>query len=205
MKGTPLRILLIGIDGSGKSTAARKLEQAVAARGRAARVFRNPAGRRTMAGWWAVLSWTPGPRVLDALETSARVANMLVNQMRLRSFDGVAVLDRGLECQLALRAARGLPRGVVLPWLLRALPAPDVVVFVDVPVGLALERVGTRATDHEDPAALAALDEGYRGLPGFSSFIAVDGTRTAADVLGDLLALVEGTAPAVSTHRVLAA
>lgn len=97
VKGTSLRILLIGIDGSGKSTAAHELERALVGRGQAAAVFRNPAGRRTMAGWWARLGHAPGPRVLDALETVARVVNVLRNEMRMRTYDGVAVLDRGLE------------------------------------------------------------------------------------------------------------
>lgn len=204
MKGTSLRILLIGIDGSGKSTAAHELERALVRRGQDAAVFRNPAGRRTMAGWWARLGHVPGPRVLDALETVARVVNVLRNEMRMRTYDGVAVLDRGLECQLALRAARGLPRGVMVPWLLGLLPAADVVAFVDVPVGVAVDRVRLRATDEEDPADLAALEAGYRALPEFASFTAVDASRSLPDVLDDLLALVDGGSAASGSDRRLA-
>jgi dTMP kinase len=158
-----------------------------------------------MAAWWDVLGRRPGPRILDVLETSTRVANILVNEVRMRRNDGVTVLDRGLECQLALRAARGLPRGVVVPWLVGVLPAADVVLFFDVPVGVALDRVRLRATDEEDPADLAALDAGYRGLPEFTSFTAVDASRSAGEVLGDLLALLDGKGSASSTDRLLAA
>ncbi|WP_244186139.1 AAA family ATPase [Arthrobacter agilis] len=189
-KALPLRILLTGIDGSGKSTAARDLTHAITDRGDRAVMLKTPAGRRTMAAWWSRLGRAPGPRLQDTLETVARVANALLHEVRLLRFDGVVVLDRGLTCQLALREARGLPRGVLLPWLERILPAPDVVAHFDLPVDVALRRVAARGTDVETRAGLAALQAGYRRLPGFGSFTLLDADRPAGDVLDDLLALV---------------
>lgn len=189
-KGLPLRILVIGIDGSGKSTAARELVDAIIARGGSAMLLRNPAGRRTMSGWWSALRWEPGPRLQDLLETVARVHNILLNELRLRRFDGVVVLDRGLECQLALREVRGLPRGVVVPWLQRVLPAPDVVAHFDLPIGVALARVEARATDLETPAGLSALAEGYRRLPDYASFTLIDADRAPLEIVDDLLAII---------------
>ncbi|MHA7189000.1 AAA family ATPase [Arthrobacter sp. MDT2-16] len=185
-----LRIVLTGIDGSGKSTAARDLTRTIEARGGSAILLRNPAGRRTMAAWWAALGRTPGPRVQDALETVTRVVNVLVNEVRLRGFDGVVVLDRGLECQLALREARGLPRGVVVPWLQRVLPAADVVAHFELPVDVALERIRRRATDDESPAVLASLAAGYRRLPAYGSFTLVDASADREAVMRFLLGLV---------------
>ena len=143
-----------------------------------------------MAGWWRALHWVPGPRLQDLLETVARIWSVLLTELRLRRFDGVAILDRGLACQLALRGARGLPRGILLPWLQRVLPTPDVVVYFEVPVPTALARVDARGTDVETAEDLAALDAGYRQLPDFPTFTLVDADRPADDVAADLLRLI---------------
>lgn len=184
-----MRILLTGIDGSGKSTAARDLAAAITARGGTALVLKNPAGRRTMSGWWDALHRAPGPRVQDLLETVTRVANVLVNEVRLARFDGVAILDRGLDCQLALRETRGLPYGVLVPWLRRVLPAPDVVVHFELPVDVALERVHRRATDRETRSGLAALQAAYRRLPAYPSFHILQSSGTRETITDELLAL----------------
>lgn len=157
-----------------------------------------------MNGWWAALGWTPGPRVLDCLETVTRVINVLVNEARLRRFAGVAVLDRGLECQLALREARGLPRGAFLPRLHQFLPAPDVVAHFQLPADVALARVRARATDIESLEDLTALDAGYRSLPEYSTFTLIDADRPTEEVLRDLLVLAGWNEPSVCSEDRLA-
>ncbi|MHA7208741.1 nucleoside/nucleotide kinase family protein [Arthrobacter sp. MDT1-65] len=184
-----MRILLTGIDGSGKSTATHDLARAITERGGTALVLKNPAGRRTMSGWWHALGWAPGPRLLDLLETVTRVANVLLNEVRLFRFDGVAILDRGLDCQFALREARGLPRGVVLPWLQRVLPAPDVVAHFELPVDVALERVNRRASDHETSSGLEALQSAYQRLPAYPTFRIVQAAGPRESITADLLSL----------------
>jgi dTMP kinase len=166
------------------------LARLIASRGGSATVLKNPAGRRNMAGWWRALRWAPGPRLQDLLETVARIWSVLLTELRLRRFDGVAVLDRGLECQLALREARGLRPGVVLSWLQRILPSPDVVVYFEVPVSTALARIDARGTDIESAADLAALDAGYRRLPGFPTFTVIDAGGSRQHVVDQLLPLV---------------
>ena len=135
----------------------------------------------------------PGPRLLDLLETVARIWSVLLTELRLRGFEGVAILDRGLECQLALREARGLPRGIVVPWLQRVLPAPDVVAYFEVPVPTALARVDARGTDVEIAEDLAALDAGYRSLPNFAGFTLIDANRSPDEVVADLMRLIPGS------------
>jgi dTMP kinase len=144
-----------------------------------------------MASWWAMLGWTPGPQLQDLLETVARVCNALLNEVRLIGFDGVVVVDRGIDCQLALREARDLPRGFLLPWLRRLLPAPDVVAHLDLPVPVALDRVAARGTDVESMSGLAALRSGYRALPEYQGFTLVDADRPIGAVVQDLLDLTD--------------
>jgi dTMP kinase len=201
VEGTPLRILLIGIDGSGKSTAARALSHALLARGQQAVMLRTPGGRRTMTAWWSALRWAPGPGLQDLLESVVRVYNLLANEVRMRRFDGVVILDRGLECQLALREARGLRRGTALPWLQRLLPAPDAVVHFDLPVEVALARIDARGTDAETVEGLGALADAYRRSPDVASFTVLDADRSPRHILDDLLALTDRSGPTPQGHR----
>lgn len=191
----PLRILLTGIDGSGKSTVACELVTAIRARHGKAMLLSTPGGRRTMTAWWGTLGRTPSVRVQDVLETGLRVLHAFLNEVRAAGFDGVVVVDRGLVCQLAYREARGLPRGTVLPWLQQTLPAPDITVHFDLPVETALARVRARATDSETSAGLRVLDAGYRRLPEFADFVLVDATRPTGTVLESLLALIDRNRP----------
>ncbi len=180
---------MTGIDGSGKSTAARGLVDAIIQRGGHAVLLRNPSGRRTMTGWWSRLGHSPGPRLQDSLETVVRVWNVLLNQLRAARVDGVVVMDRGLECQLAVREAAGVPQGRLLPWLQRTLPAADVVVHFDLPVDVALERVRRRATDSETRSGLADLQSAYRRLSTYPAFHILRADRPPEDVLADLITL----------------
>ncbi|WP_314215802.1 thymidylate kinase [Pseudarthrobacter equi] len=175
-------IVLTGIDGSGKSTAARALVQAVRARGGKAMLLSNHAGRRTMsilaARWGVQLP----PRAADTVETLLRVSNVLVSHLRARCFDGVVVMDRHLHCQLALRTTKGLPRGRFLPWLLAALPQPAAVVHLDLEPAEAHRRIAARGTDSETLADLSAFRDAYAGLPEFGSFVQVDATLPTAEL-----------------------
>lgn len=149
-----------------------------------------------MASWWTRLGGAPGARVQDFLETLVRVTNVLTNELRTRTFDGVIVMDRGLQCQLALRALRGLPRGRLLPLLLRVLPAADVVVHLEVRVDEALARVVTRGTDQESRSGLDDLGRAYGSLPERPSFLVLDANRSREEILEDLLGLVSTGGPA---------
>lgn len=190
-------IVLTGIDGSGKSTAARGLVAAVRAAGGNALLLSNHAGRRSMSvlGERLGIRW-PG-RLADAVETTFRVANVLVSHAKASRFDGLVVMDRHLHCQLALRAAKGLPRGRLLPRLIAALPEPDAVVYLDVDPALAHQRIMARGTDSETLADLAALREGYRCLPEYPGLLRLDAELTPEQVV-ERLAWMARTETAVA-------
>ncbi|MFC9773669.1 MULTISPECIES: dTMP kinase [unclassified Pseudarthrobacter] len=184
-------IVLTGIDGSGKSTAARALVQAVRSRGGKALLLSNHAGRRTMSVLAARWGVQLPAKAADAAETLLRVSNVLVSHLRARSFDGVVVMDRHLHCQLALRTTKGLPRGRFLPWLLAALPQPAAVVHLALDPAEAHRRIAARGTDSETLADLSAFRDAYAGLPEFGGFIQVDASLPAAELAQRVLDAVD--------------
>ncbi|MGR0160205.1 AAA family ATPase [Paenarthrobacter nitroguajacolicus] len=189
-------IVLTGIDGSGKTTAARALVDSARADGRGALLLNNHAARRRMWQLSARYGWTLAPRVKDFIETGVRLFNVLVNHARAGQFDGLVVMDRHLHCQLALRQANGLQRGRLLPWLLEKLPAADVHVHFDTDPTIAHERVTARGTDQETVNDLRAFRQAYRSLPEFDDFELVDAGGEPGEVLARLNYLVAAKEPA---------
>lgn len=181
-----LRVVLLGIDGAGKTTAARSVLRKLREDGVEAELFRNPGGRRTLDRWAARHSHTAqtvlGVQLLDAVESSLRVLAVLRSTLQARRRRGVILFDRHLQCQLALRRVRGLPAGKLLPWMLRVLPQPDLVVYLSVDPNTAQARITSRNTDKETLEFLTALDASYRQLPGFGAYTVVDANGTATEI-----------------------
>lgn len=188
-------IVLTGIDGSGKTTAARALVDSARAEGRSALLLSNHAARRRMSLLSARYGWNLAPRIADFLETGIRLFNVLVNHARAGQFDGLVVMDRHLHCQLALRQAKGLQRGRLLPWLLEKLPAADLHVHFDTDPAIAHERVTARGTDQETVDDLREFRQAYRSLPEFDDFVVVDASGEPGEVLARLNYLVAAKEP----------
>ncbi|KRF08302.1 hypothetical protein ASH00_00770 [Arthrobacter sp. Soil782] len=188
-------MVLLGIDGAGKTTAARSVVHKLREAGIEAALFRNPGGRRTLDRWASRHSHTAqsllGSRLLDAVESSLRVLAVLRSTLQARRRRGVVLFDRHLQCQLALRRVRGLPAGRLLPWLLRVLPQPDLVVYLGVDPNTAQARIASRNTDQETLEFLTALDASYRQLPGFEDYALVDANGTAAEITKGLAKHIE--------------
>lgn len=190
-----LHVVLLGIDGSGKTTAARAVVEVLQAQGTEAVLYRNPGGRRTLNRWASRRFGTAeallGKRLLDTVETILRVFAVARSSVLARRRRGVVFFDRHLQCQLALRRVRGLPAGRVVPWLLRLLPEPDLIVFLSVDPGTAHARIVSRATDEETLDFLTALDAAYRALPGFVDYAIVDANGTTRGTAEQLHGLVK--------------
>jgi dTMP kinase len=193
-EGGHVLIVLTGIDGSGKSTAARALVSAARAEGRNALLLSNHAGRRSMSLLAQRLGIQWPHRLADTAETTLRVINVLISHAKASRFDGLVVMDRHLHCQLALRAAKKLPRGRLLPWLLSVLPVPDAVVHLDVEPVLAYQRILARGTDTETLADLVALRAAYRAMPEYAGFLQLDADCPPTDVVDRLTRIVEAEA-----------
>ena len=179
-------IVLTGIDGAGKSTAGRLLARRLATAGYPAVLARNPCGRSTLAAWSRRLGITVPAGMLDAVETAIRCVNVLISQLRAATFPGIVIMDRHLHCQLALKRVKGRGHGRLLPWLLRLLPRPDVVFYLDIPAETALARIDLRATDSEDLQSLKTFDAAYRELDDFDSFIRIDAGTSSRQIVEDM-------------------
>ena len=192
-------IVLIGIDGSGKTTAAEATVAAARQAGKSALLLRNYAGRRTMSLLSARLGIQAPPRLADFLETAVRTFNVLNSHRRARNFHGLVVMDRHLHCQLALRSVLGRPRGRFLPFLLRTLPRPDLIIHLDVDPSEAHARILARGTDSERLEDLESLREAYKSLPEFPRFINIAADGTPSEVLSRVQAAIAeaGGRPAV--------
>ncbi len=183
-------IVLTGIDGSGKSAAARALVSAAHAEGRNALLLSNHAGRRSMSVLAQRLGIQWPHRLADAAETTLRVINVLISHAKASRFDGLVVMDRHLHCQLALRTAKGLRRGRMLPWILSVLPKPDAVVHLDVEPQLAHQRIVARGTDAETLEDLVALRDAYRSMPEYPGFVQLDADCPPEEVVARLARIV---------------
>jgi len=184
-------IVLTGIDGSGKTTAARALVDSARAQGRPALLLSNHAGRTNLSLLADRLGVAVPRRVADIIETGVRLCTVLINHARARSFNGLVVMDRHLHCQLALRQANGLARGGLLPWLLEMLPTPDLTVHFDVDPRVAHQRVMARGTDTETLSDLLAFRDAYRSLPELAGSVVVDANGTPEEVLARMNRLIE--------------
>jgi len=184
-RGRPLRIALIGIDGAGKTTAARRLAARLAARGLRVKLRRNAGGRRTLdnlaRSWGGTAEGLLGRRGLSRFETLVRGAALLRTAVGFPPAD-VEIHDRYLYCQAALARARGHGPGLLLGLLGRIVPRPDLVLYLEVAPERALARIGRRGADVENLADLRAYAAAYRQLGEFGSFRVIDANGSQQDI-----------------------
>lgn len=190
-------IVLTGIDGSGKTTAARSVVAAARSAGGDALLLSNYAGRRRMSLLGARFGVHLPPRLADAVETVIRSANVLMSHARAHRHPGLVIMDRHLYCQLALRHARQLPRGRVLPFILAKLPKPDLVLHLVITPEQAHQRILARGTDAETLEELDSFRAAYRAIPEYAQFTELEADGTPDEVLAKLtLAIADaGGAP----------
>jgi dTMP kinase len=183
-------VVVLGIDGAGKTTTAASVVAAERTAGRAAQLVRNPAGRRWLSRAAARLGIGIAPRWADRFESMVRLLNVLTAHLRAAAFRGTTVMDRHLHCQQVLRDVRGLPPGRVLPWLVRALPRADAVVLLDLPAEAAHARITARGEDSESADYLQAARDAYLRMARSSGWQVVDAAGSRSDVLHRVLTAV---------------
>lgn len=176
-------VVLLGIDGAGKTTVGRTIVADLRDSGTPAQLLRNPAGRRWMSRMAERLGIAAlSPAWANRAESVVRGVNVLVAHARAARFAGTTVMDRHAACQLVLRAVRGLPQGVLLQWLTIRLPRPDAVILIDVPPGLAYDRIIARGEDCETLEYLQAARTAYLELALARGWHIIDGSGTPQQV-----------------------
>lgn len=179
-----------GLDGAGKTTQARLL-----------------ADWLTAAGFAVSLEAPQGPSFLRSLLTElandlglpdhhevfgADITYLLTAFMRHRDWaervvpalrmNQWVVTDRSAVCYYAAARATGASNEQTLRMVMRRLPAPDLILFLDVTPDEAFRRLAQRDSGREEAAFLAANDSGYRQLPEFAGFTVVAGSGSVAEV-----------------------
>lgn len=178
----PRSVVLLGIDGAGKTTVGTTLVAELRDSGWPAQLLRNPAGRRWMSRVAARFGIVLTPAWANRLESVVRCLNVLVSHARAAGFAGTTVMDRHVACQLVLRSARGLPQGLLMPWLLSRLPKPDAVILIDVPAHIAHARILARGEDSETLSYLRSSREEYLELALSRGWHIIDGSGTPQQV-----------------------
>ena len=166
-------IALEGVDGSGKSTQARMLADALRARGVPAVLTREPGGTPLGEGLRGLLLDGALPRigpVAEAYLFAAARAALVEEVVRPALERGEwVVTDRFVDSSLAYQGAAG-GLGLDTVWALNAQAVagclPDLALVVDVPVDVAAERrcAGQDRIEAQGPGFQERVAEGYRAL-----------------------------------------
>ncbi|MEH1101827.1 dTMP kinase [Micromonospora sp. CPCC 205561] len=181
-------VALIGIDGSGKTTQARQLADALTAAGRPATYHRNAGGRRWLGRLAHRLGRPDAQRLVGrggllAVESVLRWLAIAAALLACLATGRVAVMDRYSACQYASIRAHGGQRWERLARVgYRMFPRPQVTFLLAVDPAEAYRRIEQRGTDHESMGYLAAADAAYRSLPEYPTFVVVDAGRPPEEV-----------------------
>jgi dTMP kinase len=176
-------VVLLGIDGSGKTTTAAALAAAERKEGRRALVVRNRSGRRWLIRAGRRIGRELPVRWADRIETVVRTYNVALSHVRAARTDGLVIMDRHLACQLVLRQVRGLPPGRVLPLLSDRLLDQSLVVVLDVPAEAAHARITARGEDDEHLDFLRASRAAYLQSAASRGWAVVDATGPTREIL----------------------
>lgn len=179
-------IVLEGIDGAGKSTLQRALAEQLRARGRVVVCTKEP---------------TDGPlgqRIRDLARAgrhtvSAEDEAALFHEDRRRHVaevvrpalarGEVVLQDRSFYSTVAYQGERGLDRAALMAASLQIAPVPDVLLVVDLPAEVALERIRRNRSGADDFERLEVLGRIRAVFQAFPGAIVLDGTLPAPALL----------------------
>jgi dTMP kinase len=186
-----LFVVLEGIDGSGKSTQARRIADWLVARGERVVLTREPTdgewGRRYRR--WARGELDAKPD--EVLDYFVRDRHEHVRERIAPALAGgaVVVCDRYVASTRAYQSADGIDRERLAARLdAERFPEPDLVLWLRLPVATALARLGADATErYEDSGFLERVDAEYARL----CLLEIDAALPPDQVEADLRARIE--------------
>jgi len=187
----PKTIVVMGIDGAGKSTAIATLVQELRSEQIPARRLANAAGRRWLNNFSQSSNIQIPRRFQDLIETTLRFLNVARNTFMTAQAPGLTVMDRHLYCQLVLRHVRGHKPGALLQWLAQKSTEQTTVVLLDIDPFLAYERINARAEDEEPLGYLQEARTEYRRLAQLHDWLVLDASVPTTQLV-DQLRMIAG-------------
>lgn len=186
-----LLIAFEGIDGSGKSTQARRLAEHLRAQGREVLLTREPTdgpwGRKIREARFKE-RLSPEDELHAFIEDRKQHVKEELAPALARG--AVVIIDRYYYSTAAYQGARGLEPQQLLAQNRAFAPRPDVVVLVDVTPEQALARISSRGEGQdlfETKAALTAVRDIFLQLAKEPHFVVVDGSGDEATVFTRVL------------------
>ncbi|WP_245603485.1 dTMP kinase [Salinispora cortesiana] len=116
-----------------------------------------------------------GPDVIRLVSACSKLATLATLREVAADPESVTLMDRYTYCQYAAVRLQQATNEDFLRRLNRALPTPDLTVFLDVDPAGAQRRIERRGIDRESIDFLASYRRAYLSLPEFDSFVVVDG------------------------------
>jgi dTMP kinase len=191
----PLAIALVGADGSGKTTQAHRLADALTASGLHAHYRRNAGGRHWFGKLAVRLGRADGDdllgrRVMLLVESVLRWLAILRTLLRRTVTRETVVMDRYAYCQYASLRARGAHPAAerIARLAYRLFPRPDVTFLLTVDPAAAHDRIEARGYDTETMEYLRAAAGAYRSLPEYPGFVVIDANGTPDQVHAKIVA-----------------
>ncbi|MFF7873680.1 dTMP kinase [Streptomyces californicus] len=180
----PGRLIAVsGIDGAGKTTQVKELASWLQDQGIKVQCLLNqsmlPVRRSLDAiaqedGFSGHLDML-GADTIRLISACAKLAALAPVQDNLQVPGMVTLVDRYTYCQYAAVRLQKADNETYLRRLNRALPIPDLTLFLDVSPEIAQQRIRKRGIDDETLDFLTTYRAAYRSLPEYESFTVLDG------------------------------
>lgn len=185
-------IVLEGIDGTGKSTQAKRLAEHFTANGRQVVLSREP----TDGPWGTLLRNSAEKGRLspeEELETFLKDRRQHVEEVIAPALAAghVVILDRYYFSTMAYQGARGFDPAKIREDNEAFAPVPDLLLILDLDVDTALTRIGSRgdtANEFEQRASLARCREIFLSLENEPFARLIDATATPDEVTAKIIA-----------------
>lgn len=192
-----LLIVIEGIDGTGKSTQARRLGDWFTSQGREVVLSREP----TAGPWGAKVRETAASgRLSPELELEYFLNDRRQHVEELISpaltVGKVVILDRYYFSTMAYQGARGFDPAEIRRQNEIFAPVPDLLFLMDLDVNIALERIGSRgdiANEFEKRESLERCREIFQSLKGESFVRVIDSSGSVDEVARRIRAELEMT------------
>lgn len=190
-----LLISLEGIDGSGKTTQANLVENALSELGYKVKYTQEPSKGKIGLLLREYLSDPNSSPFVDALLFAADRIEHYENEIKPNLERGISVItDRYLASSIVYQGSQGVPFSWV-EFVNNRVPVPDIHLYIDIDIQTALKRISKASRDviekFEQEETLLNIYNGYKQLINRKWFTLIDGNGTIEEVTKRLVQKIE--------------